>query len=237
MSWLKGWGKQQILHREMSSSIELKICCVWLVWVWWRKGRTEMGWWGTQGWHQVYHIKVPVIVKLLRGVGLVEHCRMRVGWQERAVLVLLPTCQQYVLWCLFYIFHWFASVAALGIYCCTYSYSEWSISISRTDTQSKWTSRWSSCWVWFTTIQTPHNSTPAVTHESGHTLEDDSDQWLGHFEDSRSPPDPKIHELKIAQKFIDALKDALLDTMGLDPQSLGFYATLMRAQLRRTWLN
>ena len=60
----------------------------------------------------------------------------------------------------------------------------------------------------------PHDSTPAALHGSNHPSEDDE---LGHFEDSGSPPDPKIHELQIAQKFIDALKDASLDNSGHDP--------------------
>lgn len=45
---------------------------------------------------------------------------------------------------------------------------------------------------------------------------DDSDPELGRFENAGAPPDPKLRELKIAQAFINALKDASLDASGLD---------------------
>ena len=74
-------------------------------------------------------------------------------------------------------------------------------------------------------LSEPHQSPPHpdITRINTPLLPDhdsetgnDSDPELGHFENAGAPPDPKLRELKIAQAFINALKDASLDASGLD---------------------
>lgn len=63
----------------------------------------------------------------------------------------------------------------------------------------------------------PTPEPPLEYNPEGDNQHDDDDPQLGQFENLGPPPDLKICELKIAQAFVNALRDISLDTSDLDP--------------------